>query len=269
MTIKEKEEISFLLEVCNISIKAGKKILEYYNNNNNKIFTKNDQSPLTKADLASNKIIIESLRGLDDTIPLLSEETLVDWNKRKEWNTYWLIDPLDGTKEFINKNGEFTVNIALIKNNKPVLGVIFAPVLSTLHYASKNYGSYKLHCSSILDSLNMSSKIETNVKNKSDHLLVIGSRSHSNEDFDKWVKDNVQDFEIIKKGSSLKFCHIADGNADLYPRFGPTSEWDIAAGHIILNEAGGSLNTIDNKEIVYNTKENILNPYFIASFKIQ
>ena len=116
-----------------------------------------------------------------------------------------------------------------------------------------------------LDSLNESKKIQVNNKKTSDHLFIIGSRSHSNEGFNKWVKENIKDYKLIKKGSSLKFCHIADGNADLYPRFGPTSEWDIAAGHIILTEAGGSICSIDNEEIVYNNKENILNPYFIAS----
>jgi len=263
--MKINQDLALILKVCNISIKAGKKILEYYYSNNNEIFIKDDESPLTKADLASNKIIIEELKGIDNNIPLLSEETLVDWNKRKEWNTYWLIDPLDGTKEFIKKNDEFTVNIALIKNNKPILGVIFVPALSILYYASENFGSYKNNCSDLLHSLDESNKIQVNEKNKSDHLLVIGSRSHSNEDFDQWVKDNVQDYELVKKGSSLKFCHIADGNSDLYPRFGPTSEWDIAAGHIILVEAGGNIKSIENNDIVYNTKENILNPYFIAS----
>ena len=254
----------YLLEVSNLAISAGHAIIEHYQKDI-KVMIKEDQSPLTNADLDSNNIICSGLSKIDSTIPIISEESFVDWQTRKEWNKYWLIDPLDGTKEFINKNGEFTVNIALIENNKPVLGVIFVPVLSTLYFASQNFGSYKLNCSSNLNSLNESTKIQVNEKNKSDHLLVIGSRSHSNEDFDKWVKENIKSYEFIKKGSSLKFCHIAEGNADLYPRFGPTSEWDIAAGHIILIEAGGKIFSIDNKEIVYNKKENILNPYFIAS----
>jgi len=257
----------YLLEVSNLAITAGIKIIDHYQKEI-QVTIKEDQSPLTKADLDSNNIISQGLAKMDSTIPIISEESFVDWQTRKEWNKYWLIDPLDGTKEFINKNGEFTVNIALIENNQPVLGVIFVPVLSTLYFASKNFGSYKLHCSSTIDSLNDSSKIKVNEKIKSDHLLVIGSRSHSNEDFNKWLKVNIKDYELVKKGSSLKFCHLADGNADLYPRFGPTSEWDIAAGHIILIEAGGSLCSIDNKEIFYNTKENILNPYFIASCKL-
>ena len=256
----------YLLEVSNLAISAGNKIMNHYQKDT-KVMIKEDRSPLTNADLDSNNIICSGLSKIDSTIPIISEEAFIDWQTRREWNKYWLIDPLDGTKEFINKNGEFTVNIALIQNNKPVLGVIFVPVLSTLYFASQNYGSYKLNCSSNLDSLNESSKIKVNEKNRSDHLLIIGSRSHSNEGFSKWVKENIKDYELVKKGSSLKFCHIAEGKADLYPRFGPTSEWDIAAGHIILTEAGGIINSVDNKEIAYNTKEDILNPYFIASCK--
>ena len=254
----------YLLEVSNLAITAGQKIINHYHNDS-EIIIKKDKSPLTNADLDSNNIICEGLEKIDSTIPIISEESFINWNTRRKWNKYWLIDPLDGTKEFINKNGEFTVNIALIENNKPVLGVIFVPVLSILYFASQNYGAYKLQCSSNLNSLSESIKIQINKKKKSDHLLVIGSRSHSNEDFNKWVKENIENYKLVKKGSSLKFCNIADGTVDLYPRFGPTSEWDIAAGHIILNEAGGRIYTIDNEEIVYNKKENILNPYFIAS----
>ena len=257
----------YLLEVSNLAISAGHKIMKYYKKDT-KVMIKEDQSPLTNADLDSNDIICSGLSKIDSTIPIISEESFVDWQIRKEWNRYWLIDPLDGTKEFINKNGDFTVNIALIENYKPVLGIIFVPVLSTLYFASQNYGSFKLHCSSNLSSLNKSNKIQVNEKKRSDHLLVIGSRSHSNEGFTQWVQENIENYELIKAGSSLKFCRIADGSADLYPRFGPTSEWDIAAGHIILKEAGGSVISVDNNEIIYNAKENILNPYFIASCKI-
>ena len=257
----------YLLDVSNLAISAGQVTMNYYKSDI-KVMIKEDHSPLTNADLDSNNIICSGLLKIDPTIPIVSEESLVDWQTRKEWGKYWLIDPLDGTKEFINKNGEFTINIALIENNKPVLGVIFVPALSTLYFASKYYGSFKLFCSSNLSSLNQSNRIKVNEKKKTDHLFVIGSRSHSNEGFNHWVQQNVKDYELIKTGSSLKFCRIAEGSADLYPRFGPTSEWDIAAGHIILTEAGGSISTKDNNEIVYNTKENILNPYFIASCKI-
>ena len=257
----------YLLEVSNLAISASQKIMKHYKKDT-KVTIKADQSPLTNADIDSNDMIFSGLSKIDSTIPIFSEESLVDWEIRKTWNKYWLIDPLDGTKEFIHKNGEFTVNIALIENNTPVLGVIFVPVLSTLYFASQNYGSFKLSCSTNLSSLNQSNKIQVNQKKRSDHLLVIGSRSHSNQGFNKWVQENIEDYELIKTGSSLKFCRIADGSADLYPRFGPTSEWDIAAGHIILTEAGGSIISVDNNEIVYNTKKDILNPYFIASCKL-
>jgi len=255
-----------LLKVSNISIKAGIKIMEYYLVDTD-VKIKEDRSPLTKADLAANDIIINELKLLDETIPILSEESLVDWSERKKWDAYWLVDPLDGTKEFINKNGEFTVNIALIKNNTPVLGVIYSPVLSTLYYAQKHKGSFKIISSKLMPTLDKSQKIYSNIKNKSDHILVIGSRSHSNDAFSTWIKNNFNEYEIIKKGSSLKFCQIAEGKADIYPRFGLTSEWDIAAGHIILEEAGGNVYTIDNRKITYNMKENILNPEFFASCK--
>ena len=196
-------------------------------------------------------------------IPILSEESLVEWEERKNWNTYWLIDPLDGTKEFINRNGEFTVNISLIENNYPIFGIIYSPVKSLLYYALKNNGCYKLKTNSNLSTLKNFNKINIH-KEKNLTTKVIGSRSHSSKEFLNWVEKKFTNFELITIGSSLKFCILAEGEADIYPRLGPTSEWDIAAGHIILEEAGGKLKTIDNKDILYNTKEDILNPDFIA-----
>ena len=223
----------FLQPVCNIAIQAGIVINTYYKLKTEVSF-KEDRSPLTEADLASNKFIINSLSEIDKDIPILSEESLVDWNVRKNWTRYWLVDPLDGTKEFINQNGEFTVNIALIEKNEPIMGVIYAPALSTLYYASKNKGTYKLFCDQKINSLSDSTRIITNHKKSSDHFKVFKSRSHSNEEFENWVKDFVDDYELIEKGSSIKFCILAEGKAELYPRFGSTSEWDIAACHIIL-----------------------------------
>ena len=256
----------FLLPVCNIAVQAGLIINTYYKSNNI-ISYKEDQSPLTKADLASNKFIVKSLFELDSDIPILSEESMVDWDIRKNWSRYWLVDPLDGTKEFINQNQEFTVNIALIENNEPILGVIFASAFSILYYASKNNGSFKLFCDQQINTLSDSIQIHTSHKKSSDHLFVFESRSHSNEEFKNWVKNNVDDYEFIKKGSSLKFCEIAEGKVDLYPRCSPTSEWDIAAGHIILTEAGGEIKSIENKKLLYNLKESVTNPHFIASCK--
>ena len=257
MLIKEN-----LLEIVNISVDAGKVILNYYNENVDVIY-KDDESPLTKADLASHKIITDSIKKITPDIPILSEEEFIDWKIRKKWKKYWLIDPLDGTKEFIKKNDEFTVNIALIENNRPILGVIYTPALNELFYSIKNFGSYKILTKKKLNTLKEAKRISIN-KKKSNKIKIVGSRSHSNPILDKWVNKNFNEFDILQKGSSLKFCLIAEGSADIYPRFGPTSEWDIAAGHIILEEAGGKLKSIDNKEILYNEKENILNPEFFA-----
>ena len=255
------EKNNLLLKVCNIAIKAGEEILKYYTEDIH-VTHKDDSSPLTKADLASNKIIMNALQQLDRTIPILSEESLVEWKERKNWTKYWLVDPLDGTKEFIKQNGEFTVNIALIENNKPILGVIFTPVKFDLYFAQKNYGSYKINSSSQL--INLQEVVKIFVANQSSIKRIIGSRSHSNQTFDSWVNQNFPNSEIVQAGSSLKFCLIAEGAADIYPRFGPTSEWDIAAGHIIVNEAGGRVNTFENIEIHYNKKEDLLNPQFYA-----
>ena len=251
-----------LLKIVNISIDAGKVILNYYNENIDVIY-KDDESPLTKADLASHKIITDSIKKITPDIPILSEEEFIDWKIRKKWKKYWLIDPLDGTKEFIKKNDEFTVNIALIENNRPILGVIYTPALNELFYSIKNFGSYKILTKKKLNTLKEAKRISIN-KKKSNKVKIVGSRSHSNPILEKWVNKNFNEFDILQKGSSLKFCLIAEGSADIYPRFGPTSEWDIAAGHIILEEAGGKLKSIDNKEILYNEKENILNPEFFA-----
>ena len=251
-----------LLKISNISIEAGEIILDFYNKNLDITF-KNNETPLTQADLASNKFITDSIKKMSPNIPILSEEEFVAWNIRKEWKKYWLIDPLDGTKEFIKKNGEFTVNIALIENSRPILGVIYAPVSNELYFSKKNFGSYKILTNKKLDTFDNANKISVKIE-KTNQVKIIGSRSHSNPVLNKWVNRNFKEFEILQKGSSLKFCLIAEGFADIYPRFGPTSEWDIAAGHIILEEAGGRLKSIDNKEILYNEKENILNPNFFA-----
>ena len=250
-----------LLDVCNVSIEAGSEILNFYHNDI-EVTHKEDLSPLTKADLASNKIILESLTKLNNNIPILSEESLVDWSIRKHWKKYWLVDPLDGTKEFIKKNGEFTVNIALIEDNNPILGVVYVPAKSLLYLAEKNKGSFKTNTKNKLENFEGIQKII--VSSQTNRARVIGSRSHSNATFDNWVKEKFPNADIVQAGSSLKFCLIAEGEADIYPRFGPTSEWDIAAGHMIVNEAGGKIRTFQNDSIKYNTKENILNPEFYA-----
>ena len=251
-----------ILELLNIAIDAGKEILNIYNDEII-VNSKEDKSPITQADINSNDLIVNRLKKLECNIPILTEESVVEWKNRKDWIKYWLIDPLDGTKEFINRNGEFTVNISLIENNYPIFGIIYSPVKSLLYYALKNNGCYKLKTNSNLSTLKDFDKINIK-KEKNITTKVIGSRSHSSKDFQNWVEKKFTNFELITIGSSLKFCILAEGKADIYPRFGPTSEWDIAAGHIILEEAGGKLKTIDNKDILYNTKDDILNPHFIA-----
>ncbi|MDC3075269.1 3'(2'),5'-bisphosphate nucleotidase CysQ [Pelagibacteraceae bacterium] len=251
-----------ILKILNIAIDAGKEIQKVYKKSFN-VEIKDDNSPITEADIRSNNLILNRLKSYSPNVPILSEESLVGWQERKTWNSYWLIDPLDGTKEFIKKNGEFTVNIALIKNNSPIFGIIYAPAKSLLYYALKNYGAYKLITESNIESTKDFIKINS-VKDKSNLTKVIGSRSHSNKDFDNWINDNCNNFELIKIGSSLKFCYLAESKASIYPRLGPTSEWDIAAGHIILEEAGGSIKDFNKDILLYNTKESVINPNFIA-----
>ena len=256
--------------VCDTAIRAGKVIKKYYKSKLN-ISLKENNSPLTQADLESNHVISNSLLKINKNIPILSEESLVDWSIRKNWKTYWLVDPLDGTKEFIKENDEFTVNIALIKNHRPILGVIYVPVYETVYFSFKNGGSYKLNIEDgkkINNYFENSIKLKTSTKKMNEPLKIICSKSHPNDEFEQWLTKNVTKYELIKKGSSLKFCNIAEGVADLYPRLKPTSEWDIAAGHMILIEAGGKLETIDQKEILYNYKESVINPHFIASCKL-
>ena len=251
-----------VLDILNIAIDAGKEILKIYKKNFN-VDLKADNSPITEADINSNNLIKKRLIEIEKNIPILTEESLVNWETRRVWKKYWLIDPLDGTKEFINRNGEFTVNIALIEKNYPIFGVIYAPAKSLLYYAIKNNGAFKTNTSLKINNFDKFKIIKSN-KKQSDPIKVIGSRSHSNIEFTNWLDNNLDNYELVKAGSSLKFCLIAEGDADIYPRLGPTSEWDIAAGHIILEEAGGSISNLDKNKILYNTKESVINPYFIA-----
>ena len=252
------------LNVCKIAYEAGNKIEEIYKRDFS-VNIKDDNSPLTEADLESHRIIINGLKKLENKYPILSEEEIVEWDIRKLWKTYWLIDPLDGTKEFINKNDEFTVNIALIHNNIPILGVVYAPILKKLYYAYNNGGAYLSYTSSGLN-LNSSKQILAKKIDYNNKIRVIGSKSHGSKEFEEWVESKFKNYELIKAGSSLKFCLLAEGVAHIYPRFGLTSEWDIAASCAILYESNCEIKGIDN-QITFNKKENILNPYFIAKNK--
>jgi 3'(2'), 5'-bisphosphate nucleotidase len=255
------QEISQIIE---ISKEAGNKILEIYQSNF-KVDYKQDDSPVTLADKLASTIIINGLKEIFPLIPAISEEEIIpSYDIRKKWDLYWLIDPLDGTKEFVNRTDEFTVNIALMKNNKPIFGIIYHPIRKVSFYASKDQGTYRIDHQKIL-----LPKITIPTSNNK-NLMVAGSRSHSSDKFNNYIetiKPFYQNIEIIRLGSSYKFCMAAEGLIDIYPRFGNTMEWDTAAGHIICNEVGKKIyQRFSKNELVYN-KENLVNPWFIATDK--
>jgi 3'(2'), 5'-bisphosphate nucleotidase len=259
-----------LLEgAVNAAVKAGVEILQIYNRDF-EVTYKADESPLSEADTASNTIICNLLRDLNN-LPILSEENKeIAYSDRKNWNSFWLVDPLDGTKEFIKKNGEFTVNIALIENGIPVLGVVYAPVLNTLYYGFSGRGSFK--CENIKEDMPFESIVTSSKKlpiQKTDSVYkVVASRSHKNEETIAFVdnlKSKYASIEEVSIGSSLKLCLVAEGNADIYPRLGPTMEWDTAAAHAVVKHAGKSVKIHnEDKELCYN-KPNLLNPWFVVS----
>ena len=246
--------------VCDIAINAGREIMIIYNNSDDfHIESKIDNSPLTIADKKSNQIINEGLKRLECNYPIISEENRqLEYTARKEYGIFWLVDPLDGTKEFIKRNGEFTVNIALIEDGYPVAGVVYVPTTNQLYFSTKGKGAYKKENGFV-------KSIAVEKFNKKDKgLKVVCSRSHINEDT-KLFMDQLDHPERISKGSSLKFLIIAEGSAHIYPRLGPTMEWDTAAAQAIVEEAGGSvINYETNERMCYN-KPSLLNPYFIAS----
>jgi len=242
-------------QIIAIAKDAGDAIMEIYN----KDFTveyKNDKSPLTEADLKSNEMICKALNELYPSIPILSEENkAAPYAERKDWEYFWLIDPIDGTKEFIKKNGEFTVNIALIQNDTPVLGVVYAPVLDEMYYAKKGDGAFK-------NAKKLPLLINNNPK---ESLSVVASKSHLSEETQAFIdKLDTKIIEQVSKGSSLKLCMVAEGIADIYPRLAPTMEWDTGAAHAIVLEAGKEVVQFENGEAVVYNKENLLNPWFIV-----
>lgn len=245
-----------LQPVIDLSKLAGLKIMEVYDTDFD-VQHKHDASPLTEADMGAHNIIADGLSQLTPDIPVLSEEEAnIPYAERSQWSTYWLVDPLDGTREFVNRNGEFTVNIALIENTCSVLGVIYVPVNGVCYFAAKGKGAYKQPPNSPPLSIHTNPKRATPLK-------VAGSRSHRGESLNRFL-ENVGEYEIISMGSSLKSCLVAEGKADIYPRLGPTSEWDTGAAQIIVEEAGGHLTTLDMQPMRYNTKESLLNPHFLV-----
>jgi 3'(2'), 5'-bisphosphate nucleotidase len=256
-SLLDTEQIKKIIE---ISVDAGHAIMEIYKTDFN-IEIKDDQSPLTKADISSHQIITRSLKKLTPNLPILSEESKnISYEERSKWKMYWLIDPLDGTKEFINRNGEFTVNIALIYRNRPVLGIIHIPAYKETYWGHNHYGSYFINSDSVQKKISVSKRNRNKIK-------VIASRSHKSKNLSSFLK-NLGNYEVIYAGSSLKFCLIARGQVDIYPRLSPTSEWDIAAGEAILSNAGGTLRTLNNKVIIYNQNIDFINPSFVASNNI-
>jgi len=260
--------INLLLEKAILAaISAGREILKIYNQEDFGIEIKADNSPLTLADKAAHSLITNSLAG---ETPILSEEgKTIPWKTRKNWRQFWLVDPLDGTKEFIKRNGEFTVNIALIENGVPQLGVIVVPVSGELYYADVN-GSFKSSINMNDNDVTIDTVLKNSIKlpseNPSVNYVVVGSRSHSNPETEEFITNidtKGKPLQMVTKGSSLKLCMVATGEANCYPRLGPTMEWDIAAGHAIAHFAGKSVTRFDGQQLIYN-KEDLLNPWFVV-----
>nr|WP_239553037.1 3'(2'),5'-bisphosphate nucleotidase CysQ [Pantoea coffeiphila] len=245
-----------LEQICQLAREAGDAIMQVYNAPTPvDVARKSDDSPVTAADIAAHKIIVAGLQALSPQIPVLSEEDPADWPTRQSWESYWLVDPLDGTKEFIKRNGEFTVNIALIEGGKPVLGVVYAPVLDVM-YSAANGKAWKEEGGQ---------KAQIQVREAHPPLVVI-SRSHAASDLElKEYLDQMGEHQTTAIGSSLKFCLVAEGKAQLYPRFGPTNIWDTGAGHAVALAAGAHVNDWQGKTLDYTPRESFLNPGFRVS----
>jgi len=243
-------------KLIDIAVIAGEAILNIYETDFS-VYEKSDLSPLTEADLAAHNVISDSLLKLTPEIPILSEESAkIPYSLRKTWERYWLIDPLDGTKEFVKRNGEFTVNIALIENGQPTIGVIYVPVSNVTYYGSRDGGAFKKLPDSPAEPISVASKHGSPIR-------VAGSRSHAGESLKRYL-ENLGEHEIISMGSSLKSCLVAEGKADIYPRLGPTSEWDTGAAQAIVEAAGGRLTDTTMQTLSYNKKESLLNPDFFV-----
>lgn len=254
--MKPSIDIQLIQEIIQ---QAGELILEVYREDFS-VEVKEDQSPVTIADQKANDLIVEKLKKYYPSVHFITEETKnAEFDERKSYEYTWIIDPLDGTKEFIKKNDEFTVNIALCHQQEIVFGMILVPVTGVIYYAEKGKGAYKIEG-------NNTTKIR--IEQPTDTLKIVTSRSHRTplpEELQSKIDTTYKNVEYVPAGSSLKLCLVAEGCAHFYPRFGPTMEWDIAAGHIIATEAGASVLQPDNHQPILFNKENLLNPYFIVS----
>lgn len=253
-------------QITDIAHSAGDAIIDIYAQDF-AVYQKADTSPLTEADLAAHNIILRGLQQCSN-LPILSEESAdIDWQQRQSWPAYWLVDPLDGTKEFIKKNGEFTVNIALIEAGVPTLGVVYAPVLKQTYIGVTKQGAYKLEDGG-------QHSIQPRFRAEGENWRVVGSRSHQSPKIKQFLASLDDESELLVMGSSLKLCLVAEGKAHLYPRLGPTSEWDTAAAQAVVEAAGGKVSIIETPALSpknapllrYNQKDSLLNPYFLVSY---
>lgn len=248
-----------LKEIIATAKRAGEAILEYYNGDV-EVMHKDDDSPLTKADLAAHHIIVDALKTIDPDTPVISEESgIPDYDDRREWTAFWIVDPLDGTKEFIKKNGEFTVNIALIDNGKPVLGVVYVPDKRTTYYATREEGAFK----QVGDE--NPRRIYSKASNADNSLTAVQSRSHGSDSLISQLRGKgLRVTETIPAGSSIKFCLVAEGAADIYPRMGPTMEWDVAAGDCVYRYSARE--GAHSSPLTYN-KPDLKNSGFLIGLK--
>lgn len=258
-------------DLFKISLDAGKEILEVYKQDFSIEF-KEDDSPLTQADKRAHDSILKGLNALDPSIPVLSEEGKeIPYSERRKWSHFWLVDPLDGTKEFIKRNDEFTVNIALIEGKYPSVGIIFAPALDVVYFGRVGEGAYKLENASGAMVANEEELIQKSERlpGIKEHRVTraIASRSHMSKETEAFIKElevKHGEIEVISSGSSLKFCLVAEGKADYYPRYAPTMEWDTGAGQAIVEAAGGEVTRYDDNDKCYYNKENLLNEWFLV-----
>jgi 3'(2'), 5'-bisphosphate nucleotidase len=247
---------SLLEPVIEIANRAGEAILEIYAGEF-EVETKDDRSPLTEADRASHRLICDALSELTPAVPVWSEESAaIPFETRAGWPEFWLVDPLDGTKEFIKRNGEFTVNIAFVQGHEPVLGIVQVPDRKQVYYGHRDGGAFVRRAGAPPRRLQVAANAAAPVR-------VVGSRSHRGSSLEQFLQA-VGPHEIVPMGSSLKFCVVAAGDADVYPRLGPTSEWDTAAAQAVVENAGGQVLDLDGHPIRYNTKPEVLNPYFVV-----
>jgi 3'(2'), 5'-bisphosphate nucleotidase len=249
--------MTLVSQVVSLARQAGDAIMEIYARDDHGTTQKADDSPLTLADRASHDVIVAGLIALDPAIPILSEESEdVPYADRSGWDPFWIVDPLDGTKEFIKRNGEFTVNIALIRGRTPVLGVVHAPALGVTYWASPGDGAFKQDGTIAVRPIRVADYRESG-------LRVVASRSHAGELMPQFLAA-LGDPPCVNSGSSLKFCLVADGTATLYPRFGPTMEWDVAAAAAVVAGAGGTITDLEGNPLGYN-KPDLHNPQFVVA----